>query len=55
MLETNASLHGLGAMLSKQDATGKLHVIAYANKSLCPSERPMHNYSSVKLELLVHK
>ena len=33
MLETNASLHGLGAVLSQQDETGKLNVIAYASRS----------------------
>ena len=55
MLETNASLQGLGAVLSQQDETGKLHVIAYASQSLHPSERSMHNYSSAKLELLALK
>ena len=55
MLETNASLQGLGAVLSQQDETGTLHVIAYASQSLHPSERSMHNYSSAKLELLVLK
>ena len=55
VLETNTSLQGLGAVLSKQDETRKLHVIAYASQSLCPSERSMHNYSSSKLELLALK
>ena len=55
VLETNASLQGLGAVLSQQDETRKLHVIAYASQSLHPSERFMHNYSSAKLELLVLK
>ena len=31
MLETDASLQGLGAVLSQQDETGKLHVIAYVS------------------------
>ena len=31
LLETDASLQGLGAMLSQQDETGKLHVIACAS------------------------
>ena len=31
VLETNASLQGLGAVLSQQDKTGNLHVIAYAS------------------------
>ena len=55
VLETDAHLHGLGAVLSQQDETGKLCVIAYASQSLCPSERSMCNYSSAKLELLVLK
>ena len=42
-------------MLSQQDESGKLHVIAYASQSLCPSERSMCNYSSAKLELLALK
>ena len=55
LLEINASLQGLGAVLSQQDETGKLCVIAYASQSLCPSERSMHNSGSAKLELLVLK
>ena len=55
MLETDTSLQGLGAVLSQQDDSGKLHVIAYASQSLHPSERSMHTYSSVKLELLALK
>ena len=55
MLETNASLQGLGAVLSQQDETGKLCVTAYASQSLHPSERSMSNYSSAKLELLTLK
>ena len=31
VLETNASLQGLGAVLSQQDDSGKLQVIAYAS------------------------
>ena len=55
LLETDASLQGLGAGLSQQDETGKLHVIAYASQSLCPSGRSMCNYSLVNLELLALK
>ena len=55
MLETNASLQGLAAVLSHQDETRKFCVIAYASQSLHPSERSMHNYSSAKVELLVLK
>ena len=55
ILEIDASLNGLGAILSQQGKDGQIHVIAYASHSLCPSEISMHNYSSVKLELLVLK
>ena len=55
MLETNASLQGLGAVLPQQDESGKLHVIAYTSQSFHPSERSICNYSSAKLELLVLK
>ena len=54
-LEMDASLQGLGTMLSQRDKTGTSHVIAFASRSLQPSEQLMHNYSSVKLELLVLK
>ena len=55
ILETDASLNGLGTVLSQQDKDRNIHVIAYASQSLCPSERSMQNYSSAKLELLVLK
>ena len=55
MLETDTSLQGLGIVLSQQDDSGRLRVIAYASQSLHPSERSMHNYSSAKLELLALK
>ena len=55
MLKTDASLQGLGAVLSQQDETGKLHVIAFASQSLHPSEISMSNYRSEKLELLAVK
>ena len=55
ILETDASLKGLGAILSQQDKDESIHVIAYASQSLCPSERSMCNYSSAKLELLALK
>ena len=55
ILETNASLKGLGAVLSQQQKDGSIHIIAYASRSLRPSERSMHNYSSTKLELLALK
>ena len=55
ILETDASLKGLGTILSQQQKDGSIRVIAYASQSLCPSERSMHNYSSAKLELLALK
>ena len=55
ILETYASLNGLGAILWQQGKDGKIHVIAYAGHSLHPSERSMCNYSSAKIELLVLK
>ena len=53
VLETDISLQGLGAVLSQHDESCKLHVIAYASQSLCPSERSICYYSSENLELLV--
>ena len=55
ILKTDASLNGVGTVLSQQDKNGKIHVIAYPSQSLCPSERSICNYSSAKLELLVLK
>ena len=52
ILEIDASLNGLGTILSQQGKDEQIHVIAYASHSLPPSERLMHNYSSAKLELL---
>ena len=55
ILETDASLKGLGAILSQQQKDGSIRVIAYASQSLHPSERSMCNYSSAKLEILALK
>ena len=55
ILETDASLRGLGAVLSQVDEEGKTHVIAYMSWTLRPSEKSMHNCSSAKLELLALK
>ena len=38
ILETDASLKGLDAILSQQQKDGSIHVIAYASESLHPSE-----------------
>ena len=53
ILETDASLNGLGTILSQKGKDRKIHVITYASHSLYPSERSMYSYSSAKLELLV--
>ena len=55
ILETDASLRGLGAVLSQVDENGKVHVINYTSQTLRPSEKSMHNYSSAKLKLLALK
>ena len=56
LLETDASLKGLGAVLSQEDDNGNMHIISYA--SCTPYEKSMHNYSLcviTKLELLALK
>ena len=55
ILEVDASLNGLGAILSQQGKDRQICARAYVSHSLCPSERSMHNYSSAKLELLALK
>ena len=51
ILEIDASLEGLGAVLSQERSTGNV-VIAYASRTLRPTEKNMNNYSSMKLEFL---
>ena len=55
ILETDASLKGLGAVLTQEDDKGNVHVISYASCMLKPYKCSMRNYSSAKLELLVLK
>ena len=55
LLETNASLKGLGVVLSKEDDEGNLRVVSYASQTLKPYKKSMNNYSSAKLELLALK
>ena len=55
ILKTDASLRGLGAVLSLVDEEGKTHVIAYMSWTLRPFKKSIHNYSSAKLELLALK
>lgn len=54
VLYTDASNFGLGAVLA-QKQNGQERVVAYASRSLHPSERNDANYSSFKLELLALK
>ena len=51
VLQTDASLHGLGAVIS-QESDGKLHPIAYASRGLTSSEA---RYPAHKLEFLALK
>ena len=55
ILETDASLKGLGAVLTQEDDEGNFCIISYASHMLKPYERSMRNYSSAKLELLALK
>ena len=49
VLETDASIQGLGAVLSQKKQDGKLHPVAYGSRSLTTAER---NYSITELETL---
>ena len=49
VLETDASIAGLGAVLSQSQEDGLLHPVAYASRSLMSAER---NYSITELETL---
>ena len=55
ILETDASLKGLGAVLSQKGDDNEIRVIAYASRSLRPSEKSMRDYSSAKIELMALK
>ena len=50
VLETDASLAGLGAVLSQKDESGHVHPVAYASRTLHTHER---NYHITKLETLL--
>ena len=43
LLEMDASLKGLGAVLSQEDDNGKMRVISYASRTLKPYEKSMRN------------
>ena len=55
ILETDASLKGLGAVLSQKGDDNTVQVIAYTSRSLRPGEKSMRDYSSAKIELLALK
>ena len=55
ILETDASLKGLGTVLSQKGDDNEVHVIAYASRSLQPSEKSMRDYSSAKIGLMALK
>lgn len=54
VLEVDASFQGLGAVLS-QEQEGRVRPIAFASRSLRPTERNSANYSSMKFEFLALK
>ena len=54
-METDASLKGLGVVLSQKGDDNEIRVIAYASRSLRPSEKSMRDYSSAKIELMALK
>ena len=55
ILEMDASLKGLGAVLSQEGSYGNVRVVSFMSHTLKPYEKSMKNYSSMKLELLALK
>ena len=55
LLETDASLKGLGAVLSQKSDDDTVRVTAYASRSLRLREKLMQDYSSAKIKLLALK
>ena len=55
ILETDASLKGLGMVLSRKGDDNEIRVVAYASRSLRPSEKSMRDYSLAKIELMALK
>ena len=49
LLETDASLKGLGAVLSQEDDDGNMRIISYVSHTLKLYEKSMRNYSSTKV------
>ena len=52
VLETDASLKGLGAVRTQEDDEGNFRVISYASRTLKPYERSMRNYSSAQIRVV---
>ena len=48
-METDASVRGIGAILSQRQEDGKLHTVAYASRALSPQEK---RYAITELEIL---
>ena len=55
ILETDASLKGLGMVLSQKGDDNEIRVFTYASRSLRPLEKSMRDYSSAKIELMALK
>ena len=55
ILETDASLKGLGTVLLQKGDDNEIRVVAYASQSLRPSEKSMQDYSSAKIEVMALK
>ena len=49
IVETDASINGLGAVLAQIQPDGRLQPVAYASRSLSAAKR---NYSDIELETL---
>lgn len=50
-METDASIQGLGTVLSQQKHDGKLHPVAYASRAFNPTKKKK-NYSVIELDTL---
>ena len=55
ILEMDASLKGLGVVLSQKGDDNEICVVTYASRSLQPLEKSMRDYSSAKIELMALK